>query len=345
MQKRTRTPAPVVPRWLPSPLRLVTLALALAFVVFALSRPHTADAAGLATAPPQPPATPPSYANVPQGSIVGAKGVQAPNGGPPSQDDVSRFAQSNNPPGNMLKGKSSIIAVLKLTSGDLSGLLHTPTGLPDATPLWFVELGGQFVFPGSSSQHDGIRFTTAFEVFLADTGNEIMDGGLAQPTGNPTGGPTPTPTTNPNATPTPAGVPTATPTQPPANNPTPTPQPQHTCTKVGGSAARFNSDIRYFDFDAGLQHTVLQASDDLHYTSGQANTFGPVNNATIFDWGSGSPPCSQFLSVAYQGGGTVPVKLNETYMMRTNGAHIAVFTVTNYSTDTIAITWAIYTVS
>jgi cell division septation protein DedD len=350
--KRPKTRAP---QRIPSPLRLVTLAVVVLFGLLLFLRPGMASAASDASTPPTPPPTPPSYANVPLNPIVGAPAIQSATGGPITQDDVTRFVQSHHLPGNFSKDQGSIILVLKLSSQDLVGLLNTPTGLPDDTQLWYVEWQGQFIFPGSSAQTDGLRFPNAFEVFLADTGNEIMDGGLAQPTGNPTGGPTPTPmgtstpTTAPTATPTiPSTQPTATPRPQPTatSRPQPTATPvQHTCRQVGASSARLNVDIPYFDFDAGLQHTSVQATDDVHYLPAQASTFTAINGTAIFEWGSGSPPCSDYLSVNYQAGGTVPVQAGKTYMMRTNGGHIAVFTVTSFSSDIISISWATYTVS
>ena len=82
-----------------------------------------------------------------------------------------------------------------------------------------------------------------------------------------------------------------------------------------------------------------------HHAGSPAGAFTSINGSALFDWGSSLPPCAKYLSVPYVPGGTFPVKANETYMMRTNGGHIAIFTVTNFSPDIIAITWMLYTVT
>lgn len=302
------------------------------------------------TPPPTPPTQPTSVAMPQQTPITGDPGATSATGGSITQDDIQHFAQSHSIPFNMTADRGSIILVAQYTSQQLAALLGTSTGVPDATALWLVEFQGNFVFPGSSRQADGLRFTTAFEVYFASTGNLLMEGGLTTPITNPTGGPTPTP--NPNATPTPpTGQPTATATAtpvPPTATPIPptaTPVP-HVCTLVDSGTARLNVDIGYFDFDAGAQSITGTPASDIHYhAASPAGTFTAINSTAIYDWGTGSPPCDKYLTVGYIPGGTVTVKANETYMERTNGGHIAIFTVTTFSPDIIAISWGTYSVS
>jgi hypothetical protein len=296
------------------------------------------------TPPPTPPAQPTAVASPQQTPIQGEPAVTPATGGAITQDDIQRYAQSHPIPFNMTQDRGSIILVARYTSQQLVALLGTSTGVPDATSLWLVEFQGQFTFPGSSQQADGLRFTTAFEVFIADTGNLLMEGGLNTPiSGTPTPGGSPTATPVGVATATPPPPATATP-QPPATA-TPAPVP-HTCTLLKSGAARLNVDIGYFDFDAGTASIAVSAASDLHYQSGSpAGTFTAINGAALFDWGTGSPPCADYLTVAYVPGGSATVKANETYMVRTNGGHIAVFTVTTFSTDIISINWATYSVS
>jgi hypothetical protein len=347
------------------PVAFIATALStLLLVALALQAPHHASSAP--TPPPTPPTQPTSVANPQQTPIVGESAITSATGGPITQADIQNYAQGHPIPFNMATGgandtvtANTIILTAQFTSKQLATLLGTSMGVPDATPLWLVEFQGNFVFPGSAQQPDGLHFTTAFEVYFANTGNLLMEGGLTTPITNPTGGATPTPVGQPTATATPAGVPTATatpagvaPATPTTAPPTATPIPPTAtvapavCTLVGSGVARLNVDIGYFDFDTGTQSITDTPASDIHYhAASPAGTFTAINSTAIFDWGGGSPPCQQYLTVGYIPGGTVTVKANETYMERTNGGHIAVFTVTTFSTDIISIAWRTYSVT
>jgi hypothetical protein len=70
-------------------------------------------------------------------------------------------------------------------SSEVSKLLNgEPTGLPDNTLLCFTELSGEFAFAGL----DGalVKYLVGFEVFDAQTGNQLMAGGLAGDIPTPT---------------------------------------------------------------------------------------------------------------------------------------------------------------
>jgi hypothetical protein len=345
----------------PLPTAFVATALStLLLIALALQTPHRTSSAP--TPPPTPPTQPTSVVNPQQTPIIGESAVTSATGGPITQADIQNYAQSHPIPFNMVANGGSnntvtantIILTAQYTSQQLVTLLGTSTGVPDATPLWLVEFQGNFVFPGSAQQPDGLHFTTAFEVYFAATGNLLMEGGLTTPI---TGTPVPTGTQTPTATP--AGVPTATAPTATAVPPTATPIPPTdtpipptatvapaVCTLVGSGTARLNVDIGYFDFDSGTQSITITAASDIHYhAASPAGTFTAINGTAIFDWGTGSPPCQQYLTVGYIPGGTVSVKANETYMERTNGGHIAIFTVTTFSTDIIAIAWRTYSVT
>jgi hypothetical protein len=71
----------------------------------------------------------------------------------------------------------SVVRVAFLTSAQVSALLGgESTGVPDDTLLCYVELQGNFTFP--SPQGTTQTFTKGVEVFDAQTGNLLMDGGL-----------------------------------------------------------------------------------------------------------------------------------------------------------------------
>jgi hypothetical protein len=343
---------------------IFTVALALAFII-AFAQPSFSHAASspVPTPPPFPTnITPIAHPVIGISAITNATGGQ----GGISEQDVRNYVGNHNIPDNMGEKHPTPSKVVELPAVQVGQLIHNTTFQQDGTMLWYVEFQGNFVFPGSSTQPDGLHFTTAFESFLASDGNLIMHGGLNQPTGNPTGGATPTP--NPNATPTPVGAPTATatpgnppggttPPPQPTNTPVPPPLPTktpvpptatpkpHVCTLLASSSARLNTDIGYFDFDSGAQSIANAPASDIHYKAAPASTFTAINSTSIHDWGSGSPPCSQYLTVSYTPGGSVAVKANETYMLRTNGGHIAVWTVSTFSPDIIVISWATYKVS
>ncbi len=337
---------------------IFTVALALAYIV-AFAQPSFSRAASSPIATPPPPPPFPTNTTPIANPVVGIPAITNATGGQGGigEQDVRNYVGNHNIPENMGDKHPTPSKIVELPAVQVGQLIHAPTFQPDDTMLWYVEFQGNFVFPGSSAQPDGLHFTTAYEVFLASDGNLIGHGGLNQPTGNPTGGATPTP--NPNATATPAGVPTATPTPGnPAGGPTPPPQPTntpvppptatpkpHVCTLLASGTARLNVDIEYFDFDTGTQHISEQSSDDIHYKPAPASTFTAINSTAIYDWGFGSPPCSAYLTVGYAPGSTASVKANETYMLRTNGGHIAVWTVTSFTSDIIAFQWALYHVS
>jgi hypothetical protein len=63
------------------------------------------------------------------------------------------------------------------TSGAVSTLLHgADMGLPDTTPVCYVELQGTYSFAGP--QGNVVTFHKGFEVFDSLTGNLILAGGL-----------------------------------------------------------------------------------------------------------------------------------------------------------------------
>lgn len=173
--------------------------------------------------PPTPNVTPP-----PSGTtLAGGNGAGMPAPGLPgitpsnpgtvpafSMDDLKHYVSGHPIPGNMGGGQGTITQSEFLLSKQVTHLLGgEPTEMPDNAPLAYVELSGDFVFPGVAN-NPLLRFKNAFEVFDATTGALIMEGGLSQPT-NPTGA-GPTPTSPPSqATPTPTATtapqPTATP--------------------------------------------------------------------------------------------------------------------------------------
>jgi hypothetical protein len=111
-------------------------------------------------------------------------------------DDMSKYALNNPLPGLVGQGGSPSVSRDEfLTSEVLALLLNTPTNQPDGTLLGYVELKGDFSFPGADPDHP-LRFPYAYEVFDAKTGNLLLWGGLNQPTST-TPPATPTPTTAP----------------------------------------------------------------------------------------------------------------------------------------------------
>jgi hypothetical protein len=192
--------------------------LCLAFIA-SFAQQRTAFAAAAPTPIPTPPSEPANPTFVPT-IPVGISGATSATGGGISADDIRRYVTTHNVPGNMGSSQFTILSMNDLTLADLIPQLNgMDPGLPQESMVWFVQLQGQFAFPGSSEQPDGLHFTTAFEVFIANTGNLLMEGGLP----SPTSGATPTP---PTSTATPAGVPTATATA--AGGATPTPAPTTT---------------------------------------------------------------------------------------------------------------------
>jgi hypothetical protein len=126
--------------------------------------------------------------------------------------ELDQFVLNNPIPGNMGgsngNGNGTITQTEFLTGKQISDLLGgEPTEMPDDAPLAYVELSGDFTFPGVAN-NPNLHFKFAFEVFDAATGALIMEGGLDQPTTTqPTATPSqPTPTpqsTQPTATPAP----------------------------------------------------------------------------------------------------------------------------------------------
>ncbi|MBA3824390.1 MAG: hypothetical protein H0X24_10915 [Ktedonobacterales bacterium] len=153
--------------------------------------------------------TDPSYAKGGQ-PAGGIPGITPAGSGPLSPDAITQFVNTHPFPDTPADHKPHVTLVKIMPGSDISALLGgEPTYAPDGAPLAFVQVTGDFSFPGSSA--DGqVPFQTAFEVFDATNGNLLMYGGLHQPV-----------TTPPPATPTPAGQPTQVPptTVPPTSVP------------------------------------------------------------------------------------------------------------------------------
>lgn len=91
--------------------------------------------------------------------------------------DVEQYVTTNSLPHALpTTVRPTIVKITFLTSQQVSTLLHTTTGLPDATLLCYVELQGSFTFAGPRGTTTP-TFSTGFEVFDAHTGNLLISGG------------------------------------------------------------------------------------------------------------------------------------------------------------------------
>lgn len=237
-----------------SPLSVLALGLAIIAIVSMAARPPVASAHGAAAILPPPPvtpppSTPPSYPNAVQIPISGIPAVSA-TGGPVTQAQVMTFVRQQRELPQMLSSeRNAILSIQQETARQAAEPLPN-TGLPDATLVWVAELSGHFVLPGSSRQPNGLPFPYAFEIFIANTGNLVMDGGLDQPLAPlPASTPTPPPA-QPTATPTPASVsnPTPTPTSvlvPPPPTPTQMPQDPPKLTVTPSATAEYCANNSY----------------------------------------------------------------------------------------------------
>jgi hypothetical protein len=209
-------------------------ALAIAFII-AFAQPSLSHAAPSPV--PTPPPFPTTTTPITQ-PVVGIPAITNATGGQGgiSEQDVRNYVSNHNIPDNMGNKQLTPSKVVELPAVQVGQLIHSSTFQPDDTMLWYVEFQGNFVFPGSSMQPDGVHFTTAYEVFLASDGNVILQGGLNQPSGTPIGGTTPTPVGTPTATATTSPQPTNTPVPAPTDTPTPVPAPTDTPTPVPPTA-------------------------------------------------------------------------------------------------------------
>jgi uncharacterized protein YceK len=94
--------------------------------------------------------------------------------------DVVQYVHSHRMWRNLamdMPGTQVVSTVNFTTSGAVSVLLHgADMGLPDATPVCYVELQGTYSFAGP--QGNVSTFHKGFEVFDSLTGNLILAGGL-----------------------------------------------------------------------------------------------------------------------------------------------------------------------
>ena len=237
------------------PLLALLALLSLALLAVAGCSPTTNDggtgAAGGGTITVRPGTPPPFQTPVAPGAPDVGHGFPAitPTGsGAPafSADDMSKYALNHPVPGLVGQGGSpSVSRDDFLKSEDLTLLLNVPTNQPDGTLLGYVELKGDFTFPGIQPDRP-LHFPYTYEVFHGQTGNLLFWGGRDNPTSQQ---PTPTPNPQqPTPTPTPPQQPTATPI-PPKLSVTPTLAssncqnggwPKITVTNVGGGTLNWN---------------------------------------------------------------------------------------------------------
>jgi hypothetical protein len=170
---------------------------------------------------PPPTQKPGSGYSGPSTTKVGIPGIQPTSPGkfPAfSADDVTNFVQTHDFPGAVSASKNPQITHNELLDlGVIAPMIDDPTVLSfnfTKPQLWYVELHGDFVFPGPSS-NPNLDFKVAYELIDPATGNIVGEGGLTQPTAPPTQGPTPT---SPSTQPTQPSAPTATATPRPVVN-------------------------------------------------------------------------------------------------------------------------------
>jgi hypothetical protein len=192
-----------------------------------------------------------------------------------------------------------------------------PVAPADAKLLGLVVLQGTFVFPPATPDSPPPTSPYAYEVFDAQSGNLLADGGLSHPSNA-----TPTPTTNP------TGGPTPTPT--PRPRPTPTNTPAPTCTLLLSGTGTMNVDKIYLDVDSGGSATNpgnLSAGADVQW-SPSAGVMQPINGALLADAGKigaggfNGLTCAQLKGAKY-GGGSVPAADTEVFLVKSAVGHYA----------------------
>ncbi len=169
--------------------------------------------AGKVTPPPT--RVPGSGYSGPVTTKVGIPGIQptSPGNYPAfSQDDVTTFVKTHGVPGAISSSENPQITHNELLSlGVIAPMIDDPTILSwnwgGKSQLWYVELHGDFVFPGPDT-NPNLHFTVAYELIDPATGNIVGEGGLQQPSAPPTPGAT---ATSPSSQPTQPSAPTATP--------------------------------------------------------------------------------------------------------------------------------------
>jgi hypothetical protein len=133
----------------------------------------------------------PSQVREPRGisAVHPTRGDQTPSF---AQEDLLNFVQRHSIPKvtkiepNPTVSRIDCSQTAKTVAAVLRG---KTTGLPDATPVCYVELQGEFAIsaPPSKrgSQQRRVLFNRSFEVFDARTGNLILSGGFIHPPAKP----------------------------------------------------------------------------------------------------------------------------------------------------------------
>lgn len=105
-----------------------------------------------------------------------------------TQDDLLNFVQSHPIPKITKTGTDFKVSRLDCaqTAKSVAGILRGKTvGLPDATPVCYVEMKRDFAITTPPSKRNFKRqtltFNTSFEVFDSRTGNLILSGGFLHP--------------------------------------------------------------------------------------------------------------------------------------------------------------------
>jgi hypothetical protein len=321
-------------------LALVTVAVLVGALWASLAQAPTLIAAKGFDDLPTPNPSPVVSSNTPR-PITGVPAATSATGAALSSTDIARFVMSHGVPGDMGRGDHIITKNVELTSRQVSALLNLGTlDIPGDMMLWYVELSGQFSFAGPSQQ-PAATFTTAFEVFFADSGNIVMEGGLANPTGGATAPPQPTspPSTVPTATPVPAATATPAPTTPPAL----------TCTAVGRGTAQLDARITFFDVDAGQTSTSAVAATDLQWDNPSSNApiFAPANGAAFVDFGQvglGTVSCDHLKHASYIATRFTSA-VNDVFGIQTNGGHYALASVQSLASGQLMLQWQAFTIA
>jgi hypothetical protein len=124
----------------------------------------------------QPARPPAAQARLPEGSPA----IKPSTSGMPSYsiDEVKRFVLAH--PIGARNDKSGAVTIKRaefMSSRDVSAILDgARTGFADDYMLCYVELSGNFTFPGP--QNVTRTYQRGFEIFDAQTGNFLMVGGL-----------------------------------------------------------------------------------------------------------------------------------------------------------------------
>jgi len=168
---------------------------AVVILAFALAAAPASAGPGDSPVPAPAPRTPPTGPSYTQGVPAITPGYAAGTLAPQlaqgvakvSQADVVAYLASHGVPGLPDAGTAghTVAKAQLLTSQQVAALVNEPTGVPDGTMLWFVTLKGSFVLSmppsGDEAQGGSAVISGAYAVYDANTGNNIMDGGL--PTG------------------------------------------------------------------------------------------------------------------------------------------------------------------